>query len=221
MISADLIADVINRYSGKVNSIAGQVRARSGVKAELDELVNYGWFGVLDAVKDLGCSGRGFDQLVSRRIKRAAGVGLNRVGVENNVDALVFRATWCTAGDVLVNYPEYPRVVEQFGLDEDVFFYVAGLVWVCGVSEVQMKILAAGGYKTLDVPIDGVNDDTRAQLVVAIQKLDPQHRLIMGLKYEQGLNFREIGAALDMRHQSVKQVHDAAMRCLSDCLRVG
>ncbi len=221
MTSTDLIADVINRYSDKVSSISGQVKAASGVKAELDELVKYGWFGVFDTVKDLGCSGRGFDQLVSRRIKRAVGVGLNRVGIDNNVDSLVFQATWCTRAHVLKSYPGYLRVVEQFGFDEDVFFYVAGLVWVCGLSSIQMKILAAGGYKTLDVPITGVNDDTRTALVTAIEKLDPLHKLILGLKYEQGLDLKQISAVLDMRRSVVHQAHDKAVHSLSESLRVG
>jgi RNA polymerase sigma factor for flagellar operon FliA len=67
---------------------------------------------------------------------------------------------------------------------------------------------AGGGPDPLDSLLD---DDLRQALVDGIESLPEREKMLMGLYYEQELNFREIGAILGVSESRVCQIHNQAV----------
>jgi RNA polymerase sigma factor for flagellar operon FliA len=69
-------------------------------------------------------------------------------------------------------------------------------------------------------PLERLHDDKfRAALVKAIEALPEREKLLMGLYYEQDMNFREIAAVMDVSESRVCQLHSQAVARLRGRLK--
>jgi RNA polymerase sigma factor for flagellar operon FliA len=66
-----------------------------------------------------------------------------------------------------------------------------------------------------------LNDDLRELLIEAIGNLPEREKMLMGLYYEQELNFKEIGAVLGVSESRVCQIHNQAVARLRAKLKEG
>ncbi|HVW64171.1 MAG TPA: RNA polymerase sigma factor FliA [Nitrosospira sp.] len=66
-----------------------------------------------------------------------------------------------------------------------------------------------------------LNDDLRELLIEAIGDLPEREKMLMGLYYEQELNFKEIGAVLGVSESRVCQIHNQAVARLRAKLKEG
>jgi RNA polymerase sigma factor for flagellar operon FliA len=69
-------------------------------------------------------------------------------------------------------------------------------------------------------PLERLHDDKfRAALVKAIEALPEREKLLMGLYYEQDMNFREIAAVMEVSESRVCQLHSQAVARLRGRLK--
>jgi RNA polymerase sigma factor for flagellar operon FliA len=69
-------------------------------------------------------------------------------------------------------------------------------------------------------PLERLQDKQfRTAVVAAIEKLPERERLMMGLYYEQDLNFREIAAILGVTESRICQIHSQAIARIRSQLR--
>jgi RNA polymerase sigma factor for flagellar operon FliA len=66
---------------------------------------------------------------------------------------------------------------------------------------------------------DLLDENLRATLIKAIADLPPREKLMMGMHYEQGLNLREIGEVLGVSESRVCQLHTQAIARLRSRLK--
>jgi RNA polymerase sigma factor for flagellar operon FliA len=211
----------IREYAPLVRRMAHHLAARLPSSVQVDDLIQAGMIGLMDAAarfeETQGCQ---FETYATQRVRGAMldelrqGDWLPRSTrkasrrIEQAVHRLEQRqGRTPTEGELArelgLSLPEYQALLqdargcelvhlEDFGHDDDY------LERHCGDER--------------DDPFERFRDKRfRAALVAAIEALPERERLLMGLYYEQELNFKEIGAVLDVSESRVCQLHSQAV----------
>ncbi len=227
-------SDLLTHYAPLVRRLALRLAARLPASVEVDDLIQAGMLGLLDAgTRYQDGHGAKFETFATQRIRGAmldelrahdwVPRGLRQSGrkVEEAIRA---------AGQKRGRAPTEPEVAEALGMSlED---YQALLQQLQGSQLVYYEDFEAGdgGNSMLDEravageaplgPLEQlVESRFRQQLVAAIEALPERDRLLLSLYYEQELNLREIGAILEVSQSRVCQLHGQAVSRLRASLR--
>lgn len=215
---------LLMQNAGLVKKIAYQLKAKLPASVELDDLIQVGMMGLLDAVKRYDDKqGAQFVTYASQRIRGAMldelrsndwlprGTRKNMRNVETAIHALVQK---------LGRAPTEGEVASHLDMALDDYHTMLGdcsghqLVYYEDFSDED------GGEGFLDRYAEDSSQDPmqallsegfRESLIEAIDNLPEREKIMMGLYYEQELNLKEIGAIMEVSESRVCQLHSQAI----------
>lgn len=220
------------RYAPLVKRIAYHMMAKLPASVEVDDLVQNGMIGLLDAM-DRYEDGLGaqFETYAVQRIRGAMLDGLR----ENDWLPRSARREMRKV-DAAIQRLEHengrpPSESELAGaLDMSLADYQKLLLEARGHQLVYLEDLGDGeGDDFLERhgpvgeadPLEQLEDaGTRRQLVAAIEALPEREKLMMALYYEQDLNLREIGEVMGVTESRVCQLHSQAISRLRAAMAI-
>lgn len=215
---------LLMQNAGLVKKIAYQLKAKLPPSVELDDLIQVGMMGLLDAVKRYDDKqGAQFVTYASQRIRGAMlddlrsndwlprGTRKNMRNVETAIQALEQK---------LGRAPTEGEVAKHLDMALDDYHAMLGdcsghqLVYYEDFSDED------GGEGFLDRYAEDTSQDPmqallsegfRESLIEAIDSLPEREKIMMGLYYEQELNLKEIGAIMEVSESRVCQLHSQAI----------
>jgi len=221
----------LTQYAPLVKRIAHHMMAKLPASVEIDDVIQTGMLGLLDAVNRYEEShGAQFETYAAQRIRGAMLDGLRQADwlprsfrrdlrrIETAIAKLEQR---------LGRPPAEPEVAGELGMT---------------LADYQGMLQDARGYQLISVedfkhadgddflerhcadgdanPLDALLDrKMRERLVKAIANLPEREKAVMGLYYEEELNFREIGEALGVSESRICQLHSQAIARLRGQIR--
>ncbi|WP_337054209.1 RNA polymerase sigma factor FliA [Pseudoxanthomonas sp. USHLN014] len=214
-------AEIVERHGELVRRIAHHLAARLPASVEIDDLIQAGMLGLIDAARNFqNDQGATFETYASIRIRGAM------------IDEMR-RGDW-TPRSVHRNYREMVSAVRQV---EQATGRAATAAQVAAVMQIPLdeyhhlvEDAARGQLTSLDAHIAehdgearlaGADSATPARafeqtafrdaLAEAIAGLPEREAMVLSLYYEQELNLREIGAVLSVSESRVCQIHGQAV----------
>jgi RNA polymerase sigma factor for flagellar operon FliA len=219
------------QYAPLVKRIAHHMMARLPASVEVDDLIQTGMMGLLDAVNLYEEShGAKFETYAGLRIRGAILDGLREADWLPRTfrrDLRRIERAIATLEQRLGRAPSEQEVALELGM---------------ALLDYQKMLQDARGYQLVSFedfnrddgdnyldrhcedrsadPLEVLLDRSlREQLVKAIAVLPEREKTVMGLYYEQDLNFREIGEALGVTESRICQLHSQAIARLRSHVR--
>ena len=212
---------LVERHAPLVKRIAHHLMARLPASVLVDDLIQAGMIGLLEAAKNFdGTKGASFETFAGIRIR---GSMLDEIrkgdwtprSVHKNSRAIteaisqVEKATGRDARDVDVaekldvSMQEYHQMLNEVNAGK-----LVGIEDL-GVSE---DVLTTDATKGEDSPYDDmVQGSFQKALARAITTLPEREAIVLSLYYDEELNLREIGEVLEVSESRVSQIHSQAM----------
>lgn len=220
---------LVERYAPLVKKIAYHLMGRLPSNVQVDDLIQAGMLGLLDAGNQYNPShGASFETYASIRIRGSMLDDLRRTdwapkSVHKKTRDLsgAIRQVECETGAAASDR----EVAEVLGLSMDDYFQ---LLRDTSVSRMMSVEEMGGGEGDILERIEGhattplaalEEQQFQGHLVEAIGQLPEREKLIMSLYYEQELNLREIGAVLEVSESRVSQLLSQAHARLRGKLR--
>jgi len=214
----------VQRYAPMVRRLAAQLIARLPANVELDDLVQAGMIGLMDALSRYETGhGAQFETFAMQRIRGAMidelrggdwlprSVRRNQRAIEAAVHAVEQR-TRRPATEA--------EVAAQMGLTLAAYQQMLGdahgaqLVYLdeLGGADSDDGFLERHAAPEQTDPVRILGDERfRASLATAIEGLPERERQVMGMYYEHDMNLKEIGAVLGVTESRVCQLHSQAV----------
>lgn len=221
--------ELLNQYAPLVKRIAHHLLARLPANVQLDDLMQAGMIGLLEASRKYDFSkGASFETFVGIRIR---GAMLDEVRRNDWLPRSVHRngrriaeATKAVeqrlgrdardaeiAAEMQISLHEFQQLLADSS---------GGAVY--GFDDVGLTddLLAQQEGVHLAGPQEGVHDEAfRKDLAAAISQLPERERLVLALYYDEEMNLKEIGAVLGVSESRVCQISNQAMARLRGKLR--
>lgn len=224
----------VERCAPLVKKIAHLLMSRLPPSVEIDDLIQVGMIGLLEASSQFDPSqGVLFETYASQRIRGSMLDELRRIDwlprharkqVRQIEDAIL------RLQNELGTAPKEQDIAQALNISIDDY---QSMLFECkGHQLVYLEDLGGSeedGQKILDIiedpanpnPLEILNDaGFKSALVEAIKQLPERDQLIMSLYYEQELNLKEIGQVLDVTESRVCQLHSQAVARLRTKLRI-
>ena len=223
---------LLREHAPLVKRLAYQLKARLPPSVEVDDLVQAGMIGLLDAVNRYeDTHGAQFETYAVQRIRGAMldelrntdwlprGVRQNMRKIENAMNSLQQKlgrppTETEVAKSLKLTLGEYQDMLGDSGGHQ--------LVYYEDFHDTETKEHFLDHYcsdSSADPLQDLLNDDFRDAVIGAIDSLPEREKLLMGLYYEQELNLKEIGAVMGVSESRVSQLHSQAVARLRAFLR--
>ena len=223
---------LLKQHQPMVRRMALQMLAKLPASVELDDLIQAGMIGLLDAsTRYQDNRGAQFETFASQRIRGAMldelrandwgsrGLRQSARKVEGAIQALEHRLGHApTEGEIA---KELKMTLEAYqGLLQEIqgcqLLYVEDFSQDCEGDSPFLDRHASGargerGGDSDDPLAQLMESGFRHQLVAAIAELPERDRLLLNLYYEEELNLREIGAILEVSQSRVCQLHSQAI----------
>ncbi len=219
--SADL-GRVVAEHADLVRKVALHLASRLPDVVQLDDLMQSGMIGLLEAAKRYdGSHGASFSTYAERRIRGAMIDELRR-------GDWIPRSVHRTAREVAEAIREIEQGTGREARDEDVAAWLG-----MDLSEYHAVLCDLAGQKLLSVEslaedapdgrwLEGevnkltpedvlVRSDRRTALGEAIASLPEREQLVLALYYNEELNLKEIGAVIDVTESRVSQIRSQAL----------
>ncbi len=212
---------LVERHAPLVKRIAHHLMARLPASVLVDDLIQAGMIGLLEAARNFdGSKGASFETFAGIRIR---GSMLDEIrkgdwtprSVHKNSRAItqaiseVEKATGSDARDIdvaerlQVSVQDYHRMLNEVNAGK-----LVGIEDL-GVSE---DVLTTDVTKGQDSPFENmVQGSFQKALAQAITTLPEREAIVLSLYYDEELNLREIGEALEVSESRVSQIHSQGM----------
>lgn len=223
--------DLLAQHAPLVKRLAHQMKAKLPPSVEVDDLVQAGMMGLLDAVQRYEeCHGAQFETYAVQRIRGAMldelrgsdwlprGVRQNMRKIEASISSLQQRLGRMPteseiAKDLKISLDEYQSMLSDGGGHQLVYYEDFH-------EEGNENFLDRYCVDETGDPLKGLVDSGfRSAVVKAIEALPEREQLLMSLYYEQELNLKEIGAVMGVSESRVCQLHSQAIARLRSKLR--
>lgn len=208
---------VLDNYAELVRRIASHMKARMPASVQLEDLIQAGMIGLLEAARKFDSSrGASFETYAGIRIKGAI---LDELRKGDWAPRSVHRSAREISGAIHTIEAEKGRdatdreVAEALGMNLDEYYSAMQDALGCRLfsldeltndDELQLE---GGG-----TPYEGVQQEAfHRDLVEQIEKLPERERLVLALYYDEELNLKEIGEVLGVSESRVSQIHGQAM----------
>ncbi|MDR0439928.1 MAG: RNA polymerase sigma factor FliA [Candidatus Accumulibacter sp.] len=214
---------LVRRFAPLVKRTAYHLMARLPSSVQIDDLVQNGMIGLLDAIDRFEAGmGAQFETYATQRIRGAILDGLR----ENDwlprslrrelrrIERAINRLE-----QELGRPPSEDELAEAMGVP--LAEYQKMLLDMRGHQIVSFEdLIEEGGEDFLERHfVDNANDPSRIledrnmkkRLVQGIERLPEREKLMMALYYEQGLNLREVGEVMGVTESRVSQLHSQAV----------
>lgn len=225
-VESKAMSETVERYTPLVKRIAHHMLARMPASVQVDDLIQAGLIGLLEASRNYDLSkGASFETYAGIRIRGSMIDDVRRGdwaprSVHRNArrvaDAmqLVENRTGRDASDIEIAQTLEVSIDDYYSMLQDsasskLFSYDELINNDDGPSEQVAS-------STPD-PFDGIQKDSmRTSLAEAISHLPDRERLVLSLYYDEELNLKEIGLILGVSESRVSQIHSqAALRLRS------
>jgi RNA polymerase sigma factor for flagellar operon FliA len=220
----------VDEYSLLVKRIAYQLSARLPASVQIDDLVQAGMMGLLDALNHFDeTQGAQFETYASQRIRGAMLDELREID-------WVPRSVRKNARDIerAINFlqqqlgmaPSEQEIAQQLGLA--LLEYQAMLADARGHQLVYYEDFQHDGDEPVELNItDGrpgilqmlQDGEMQHALAEAIELLPERERMVMAMYYQEDLNLKEAGAVLGVSESRVCQIHSQAIMRLRAVLK--
>jgi RNA polymerase sigma factor FliA len=223
----------IERFGPMVRRVASQLIAKLPANVDIDDLIQAGMIGLLDAVTRFDSTqGAQFETFAVQRVR---GAMLDELRGSDWLPRSVRRNQRAIEGAIheleqqLKRPPTETEISQQMKMTlKD---YQQMLIDAKGAQLVYLEDIGSSdrdeGYVERNIPdqgalpIERLSDQRfRQALVDAIERLPERERLVMSLYYEEGLNLKEIGAVLGVTESRISQLHSQSVARLRVQLRV-
>jgi RNA polymerase sigma factor for flagellar operon FliA len=213
--------DLIKNHAGLVKRIAHHLKGRLPPSVQIEDLIQAGMIGLLEAFKNYDDSkGASFETYSGIRIRgsmldeirkgdwaprsvhrntRKIAQAIRKIENQSGRDAKDHEV----ALEMEVSLDDYHKMLQDsvgtriFGFDD------------VGVSEDLVPEGIAGYFPS---PLDGLQKaDFQRALIKGISSLPERERLVLALYYDEELNLREVGEVLGVSESRVSQIHSQAM----------
>jgi len=222
---------LVRTYLPMVKRIAYHMMTRLPACVEVDDLVQAGLMGLLDAVERFDDEqGAHFETYATQRVRGAmldelrdadwASRNVRRAGrqIENAIHVLQQRHK---------RPPSEQEIAEEMGMDIRAYFELlsdargAQLVYYEDLHDVDGDdFLERFADDHTQAPFDILaSHHFKGALAQAVSILPEREKQLMGMYYEQDMNFKEIGAVLGVSESRVCQLHSQAIARLRGRLR--
>ena len=212
---------IVERHGDLVRRIAHHLAARLPSSVEVDDLIQAGMLGLIDAARNFQADqGAAFETYASIRIRGAMIDEIRRgdwvprsvhrryrdvVAATREVEQATGRAASAqeVAGALGVSLDEYHRMLEDAARGQ-----LISLDSHAEEHDGEPRLASQGGATPAR---EFEHDAFRHALGGAIGDLPEREQLVLSLYYEQEMNLREIGAVLSISESRVCQIHGQAM----------
>lgn len=229
--TAESTEGLVREYLPLVKRIAYHLMTRLPASVEVDDLIQAGLIGLLDAVERYDDSqGANFETYATKRIRgamldelRAADWASRNVRkaarqIENTIHTLEQR---------LKRPPSEQEIADELKLDIHAYFSLlndargAQLLYYEDLHEEGGDDFLERFADDLSLgPFDIITSRAfKRALAQAVAQLPEREKQLLGMYYEQEMNFKEIGAVLGVSESRVCQLHSQAITRLRSRLR--
>jgi len=222
----------ITKYAPLVKRIAYHMMARLPASVEVDDLIQVGLIGLMDAVGRFdGTQGAQFESYATQRIRGAMLDELREADwlprhvrqKPRQIEAAIRRLEQRNGKS-----PSEQEISAELGMPIDQYQSMLGDV-KCSQLLYYEDFSDEDSASFLErYLVDGSNDPLavledegfRDSLIAAIHHLPERERSMMGMYYEQDMNLKEIGAVLGVSESRVCQLHSQAVARLRAQLKI-
>ena len=222
----------ITKYAPLVKRIAYHMMARLPASVEVDDLIQVGLIGLMDAVGRFdGTQGAQFESYATQRIRGAMLDELREADwlprhvrqKSRQIESAIHRLEQRNGKS-----PSEQEISAELGMPIDQYQSMLGdvkcsqLLYYEDFSDEDSasfleRYLVDGSSDPLAVLED---EGFRDSLIAAIHHLPERERSMMGMYYEQDMNLKEIGAVLGVSESRVCQLHSQAAARLRAQLKI-
>ncbi len=211
--AADL-DEAIKQYTPLVKKIAYQIVSRLSANVEVDDLIQEGMTGLLDALQRYKPQPNlSFEVYAKTRIRGAIydSCRQNDVLPRHQRDQLsLLEKTTRRLEQKLGRAPEEEEIANEAGLSLDEYFVAMGnMVNLMPIDEIPENLMPADGNQD---PMQHISvKQLGTQIEAALKILPKKEQLIMSLHYQEELAFKDIAQVLQITPGRVSQLHTQAM----------
>ena len=230
-------ADLLTQYAPLVRRLALQLIAKLPASVELDDLIQAGMLGLLDAAgryqDDLGAK---FETYASQRIRGAMldelrandwvsrGLRQSSRGVAKAIQSQEQKRGRSPTEGEIAQELQLPLAAYQHLLQE---IHGCQLVYYEDFDRNDQENTFidqhgrnenSGGIESDDPLAQLLESGLRQRLIEAIEAVPERERLLLSLYYEEELNLREIGAIMEVSQSRVCQLHSQVVSRLRGIL---
>jgi len=217
------LREVVERYAPLVKRIAHHLLLRMPASVQIDDLIQSGMIGLLEAAKKYDVSkGASFETYAGIRIR---GSMLDEVRKGDWAPRSVHRKSRKVAEAIKAIEARSGQDAKDreiaAEMDIDLSAYYSILQDASGSRLFSFDDVMEGDDSAIELavgelpgPCDGLQRDTfKAHLAKAIDGLPEREKLVLALYYDEELNLKEIGEVIGVSESRVSQIHSqAAMR---------
>lgn len=208
---------LILHYQPLVKYVAGKVGQKLPHSVELDDLISYGTFGLIDAIDKFEYDrGLKFETYAMARIKGAILDELRSLdwvprSIRSQARSIDSARTRLEA--TLHRQPSIDELAHEIGLGSD------------DITSI-LRDVTSGAITPLDPEDDAMEDrhgarhsgieveEIRSELVAALEQLTDREAIVYILYYRENLTLAEIGTVLGVTESRVVQIHSEASKRL-------
>ena len=219
--------DLVMAHLGLVKRVAVHLKARIPAFMELDELVQVGMIGLLEASRAYDPSkGIGFENFAHARVRGAMLDEVRRLSFLPR-SAVAFNKEHNTTVHALAaelgRTPTQAEIAEFMGKDLDEFHKERGKAkrfetYSMEVVTEEVMSIADDDSQRPDVMVEEA--EFMDAVTGAISELPEREQLVMQLYYVEELNLKEIGEVLGVSESRVSQILSAVVKKLRGTLKV-
>jgi RNA polymerase sigma factor for flagellar operon FliA len=220
--AADQTQLLVEKHAGLVKRIALHLLARLPASVQLDDLIQSGMIGLIEAGKKFdGGKGASFETYAGIRIR---GSMLDEIRRGDWTPRSVHRNGRLVANTIASLEAELGRdvkdneVAEKLDISIDEYHSMVNEVSagkIIGIEDLGVTedvIVADGSDCNDNQPFEGMASAAfQKALVGTISSLPEREALVLSLYYDDELNLREIGEVLSVSESRVSQIHSQAM----------
>jgi len=222
-VGSSNLEEVVDRYAPLVKRIAHHLLLRMPASVQIDDLIQSGMIGLLEAAKKYDVSkGASFETYAGIRIR---GSMLDEVRKGDWAPRSVHRKSRKVAEAIKAiesrtgKDAKDPEIAKELNIDLNAYFAI--LQDASGSRLFSFDDVMEGDDSAIELavgdlpgPCDGLQRDTfKANLANAISGLPDREKLVLALYYDEELNLKEIGEVIGVSESRVSQIHSqAAMR---------
>ena len=217
----DSLEELVTAHAGLVKRIALHLAARLPSNIEVDDLVQSGMVGLLEAAGNFDPSrGASFETFAGIRIR---GAMLDDVRKQDWTPRSVHHKQRQVSAAIRQieadkgRPAESAEIVEAMGITLDEYHGILQDTAGCQVFSLEETLHDHGGVRETEDTEAVLPDQSldrlqfRRELAAAIEGLPQREKLVLSLYYERELNLKEVGAVLGVSESRVCQIHGQAL----------